>query len=302
MEKICIIFILLNIFFLCLNLYLLNKTNNIKVNKKEEQKQINEEINELTLKKFQLLEEIEKEKSNISLIYQNEKNRINEQIELYKNNLSYASEQYVAVLEKNYKENEEKYFNKIKKLNDEEEQCKKELNKIKESLSAGVQARLREKELKEKTNYYKLKTSKEDLSDIEALNKIKSVLHQPIILSKLIWSTYFQKQTTELCNRIFGAGTKCGIYKITNLISSQVYIGQSVNIQDRIKQHIKCGLGIDAPATNKLYKAMQEDGVWNFSFELMEECPRDQLNEKERQWIEMYQSDKTGYNSTKGNK
>lgn len=302
MEKICIIFILLNIFFLCLNLYLLNKTNNIKVNKKEEQKQINEEINELTLKKFQLLEEIEKEKSNISLIYQNEKNRINEQIELYKNNLSYASEQYVAVLEKNYKENEEKYFNKIKKLNDEEEQCKKELNKIKESLSAGVQARLREKELKEKTNYYKLKTSKEDLSDIEALNKIKSVLHQPIILSKLIWSTYFQKQTTELCNRIFGAGIKCGIYKITNLISSQVYIGQSVNIQDRIKQHIKCGLGIDAPAMNKLYKAMQDDGVWNFSFELMEECPRDQLNEKERQWIEMYQSDKTGYNSTKGNK
>lgn len=302
MEKVYIIFILLNIIFLCLNLYLLNRTNNIQINKKEEQKQINEEINELTLKKFQLLEEIEKEKSNISLIYQNEKNRINEQIELYKNNISYASEQYVATLEKSYKENEEKYFNKIKKLNDEEEQCKKELNKIKESLNAGVQARLREKELKEKTDYYKLKTSKEDLSDIEALNKIKSVLHQPVILSKLIWSTYFQKQTTELCNRIFGTGTKCGIYKITNLTSSQVYIGQSVNIQDRIKQHIKCGLGIDAPAMNKLYKAMQDDGIWNFSFELMEECPRDQLNEKERQWIEMYQSDKTGYNSTKGNK
>ena len=302
MEKVYIIFILLNIIFLCLNLYLLNRTNNIQINKKEEQKQINEEINEITLKKFQLLEEIEKEKSNISLIYQNEKNRINEQIELYKNNISYASEQYIATLEKSYKENEEKYFNKIKKLNDEEEQCKKELNKIKESLNAGVQARLREKELKEKTDYYKLKTSKEDLSDIEALNKIKSVLHQPVILSKLIWSTYFQKQTTELCNRIFGAGTKCGIYKITNLTSSQVYIGQSVNIQDRVKQHIKCGLGIDAPAMNKLYKAMQDDGVWNFSFELMEECPRDQLNEKERQWIEMYQSDKTGYNSTKGNK
>ena len=302
MEKVYIIFILLNIIFLCLNLYLLNRTNNIQINKKEEQKQINEEINELTLKKFQLLEEIEKEKSNISLTYQNEKNRINEQIELYKNNISYASEQYVATLEKSYKENEEKYFNKIKKLNDEEEQCKKELNKIKESLNAGVQARLREKELKEKTDYYKLKISKEDLSDIEALNKIKSVLHQPVILSKLIWSTYFQKQTTELCNRIFGIGTKCGIYKITNLMSSQVYIGQSVNIQDRIKQHIKCGLGIDAPAMNKLYKAMQDDGIWNFSFELMEECPRDQLNEKERQWIEMYQSDKTGYNSTKGNK
>ena len=80
------------------------------------------------------------------------------------------------------------------------------------------------------------------------------------------------------------------------------YIGQSVNIQDRFKQHVKCGLGIDASATNKLYKAMQQDGVWNFSFELMEECSRTELNEKEKFWIQMYQSDIYGYNSTSGNK
>ena len=30
---------------------------------------------------------------------------------------------------------------------------------------------------------------------------------------------------------------------------------------DRWKQHAKCGLGIDTPAANKLYKAMQEDGI-----------------------------------------
>jgi hypothetical protein len=47
---------------------------------------------------------------------------------------------------------------------------------------------------------------------------------------------------------------------------------------------------------------MQEDGVWNFSFELIEKCSREELNEKERLWIEMYQTDKFGYNSTKGNK
>ena len=45
-----------------------------------------------------------------------------------------------------------------------------------------------------------------------------------------------------------------------------------------------------------------EDGVHNFTFELLEECPRDQLNEKERLWIEIYQTDSLGYNSTKGNK
>jgi len=72
-----------------------------------------------------------------------------------------------------------------------------------------------------------------------------------------------------LCNRILGSSTVCGIYKITNLITKEVYIGQSVNISDRFKQHIKCGLGIDASATNKLYNNMQEYGVWNFTFELL---------------------------------
>jgi len=37
-----------------------------------------------------------------------------------------------------------------------------------------------------------------------------------------------------------------------------------------MKQHCKCGLGIDASATNKLYNTMQKDGVWNFTFELLE--------------------------------
>ena len=85
-----------------------------------------------------------------------------------------------------------------------------------------------------------------------------------------------------------GTNTKCGIYKITNLVSNQAYIGQSVDIASRFKQHIKCGLGIDAPASNKLYKSMIEDGVWNFSFELLEECPKDKLNERESFWIDLY--------------
>jgi hypothetical protein len=59
-------------------------------------------------------------------------------------------------------------------------------------------------------------------------------------------------------------------------------------------------LGIDAPAGNKLYDAMQKDGVWNFSFELLEECPRASLNEKEKEYIEIYDSYNLGYNSNRG--
>ena len=106
----------------------------------------------------------------------------------------------------------------------------------------------------------------------------------------------------ELCDRVLGKESVCGIYKITNLLTEQVYIGQSVNVADRWKQHCKCGLGIDASVTNKLYNAMQKYGVWNFSFELLEQVhQRNLLNEKEKFWIDMYQSNKFGYNSTKGN-
>ena len=111
-------------------------------------------------------------------------------------------------------------------------------------LSAGVEARLREKEKEDKLNFYKLSVSDADLSDIEILEKIKPSLRKPVLLSKLIWTQYFQKQMTDLCDRVLGKNRVSGIYKITNILTQESYIGQSVNIAERWKQHCKCGLGI----------------------------------------------------------
>ena len=181
-------------------------------------------------------------------------------------------------------------------------QLTNKINELKNSLSAGVEARLREQEKKEKINFYKLSITDADLVDVKMLESLKVSFHKPVVLSKLIWTQYFQKQMTELCDRVLGKKVICGIYKITNLLTEQCYIGQSVNVADRWKQHCKCGLGIQASATNVLYNAMQKDGVWNFTFELLEECPRNLLNEKEKFWIQMYQSNNFGYNSNGGNK
>lgn len=292
-----------------IGIYCLNKAHNIRISKAEEEEierqkllNIQNEISSLSSKKIKLIEEIEKEKQKADKIYEKEKKRISEQLEIYKKNTDYASEQYAYCLEKEYQKIEKEYDNKMKQIEQDKKDADSALQKLRDSLSAGVQAQLREKEKEESINFYKLNVSESDLEDILSLNKLKITFHQPVVLSKLIWSTYFQKQTTEMCNRILGTTKKCGIYKITNLQSKQCYIGQSVDIATRWKDHIKCGLGIDASATNKLYKAMQKDGIWNFSFELMEECQRTQLNEKERFWIELYQSDKFGYNLTKGNK
>ena len=132
------------------------------------------------------------------------------------------------------------------------------------------------------------------------LENLKPSFHKPVVLSKLIWSQYFQKQVTQLCDRVVGKQIVCGIYKITNLLTEQCYIGQSVNISDRFKQHCKCGLGIDAPSSNKLYNTMQKDKLQNFTFEVLQQCSREQLNQKEAFWINMYQSNVYGLNTNKG--
>ena len=118
----------------------------------------------------------------------------------------------------------------------------------------------------------------------------------------LIWKTFFQKPMNTLCSNVIGTETKSGIYKITNQKTEECYIGQAVDLASRWKDHAKCGLGIDTPTGNKLYKAMQEFGIWNFSWEVLEECPSRELNEKERYYIDLYQAKDYGYNSQAGNK
>ena len=209
---------------------------------------------------------------------------------------------YAETLEQAYKEAEDRHDKAVAKLALEFHNVNAELDKLKATRKATMEANLREEEIKNKLDFYCLKPKTTDINDIRTLEGIKYQLNNPRILSMLIWSTYFQKDMTTLCNRILGLNTITGIYKITNQINNKCYVGQSVDIGKRWKDHAKCGLGIDAPQGNKLYKDMQEIGIWNFSWELLEACPRDQLNEKEKYYINLYQSQDFGYNSTKGNK
>lgn len=146
------------------------------------------------------------------------------------------------------------------------------------------------KEDKVDMSEYQLNLSENDKSDINNLQKVRDYLHNPRILDMLIWTTFYQKPMTALCKNIFGTQAKCGIYKITNQLTQECYIGQSLDIQTRLKTHAKCGLGIDTPQKNKLYQAMLKDGLYNFSWELVTECPQQELDEKERYYIDLYDS------------
>lgn len=51
-----------------------------------------------------------------------------------------------------------------------------------------------------------------------------------------------------------------------------------------------------------LYKAINEFGRDNFTVELIEECPQEEKDKRERYWINFYQTTKYGYNYAFGGK
>ena len=218
----------------------------------------------------------------------------------YKRTAEDAAHFYMETLDNEYAKKESDFDKYILNLQVQKKQAESDLNKIRASLAAGVEAQLREEEKKKKLDFYKITLSENELNDINLLFNLRSSFRNVTVLNKLIWSEYLQKKVSEMSARVVGKTDKTGIYKITNLKTQQCYIGQSVSIGERFKQHCKCGCGIGTSASNKLYASMQQDGIWNFTFEVLEECPRDQLNEKEKLWIELYQSNIYGMNSTKG--
>lgn len=93
-----------------------------------------------------------------------------------------------------------------------------------------------------------------------------------------------------------------GIYKITNKINNKVYIGQSLNIFSRFESHVRVALADTNKGNNNLSKAFRKYGLKNFLFEVLEECEKSKLNEREIYWIAHYNStnkDK-GYNMSPG--
>ena len=174
------------------------------------------------------------------------------------------------------------------------------LDELQAKTWAAVMADKRALEKQEEANYYRLVIPKEDLEEIEKLRSIIPYLKDKEPLNKVIWKVYYEKPYTDLIGRVIGSDSRSGIYKITNLENQMCYVGQSTDLAARWKQHIKRGLGADTPTRNKLYPAMAEFGVENFSFEVIEECERDLLDEREKFWTDYFHAQEFGYSIRKG--
>lgn len=88
---------------------------------------------------------------------------------------------------------------------------------------------------------------------------------------------------------------KCCIYCATNLLNNKKYVGQTVDFHKRKLQHLRT---VD---DTYFHRALQKDGKQNFSWEILEYCEQEQLNEREKFWIKALETfGPKGYNMTEG--
>lgn len=91
------------------------------------------------------------------------------------------------------------------------------------------------------------------------------------------------------------------IYCYTNNITKYKYIGQTINPEDRFKQHKSSAFNPNARDYNTTFhKKVREYGWENFTYEILEETSDELLDEAEIKWIAYYDTYRNGYNDTPG--
>lgn len=206
------------------------------------------------------------------------------------------------------------YENKRQEITDEFEAFQEKTNIRREELNETlrreeakqqeiIEGYKRAEQIKQDKNFYRIVLNEDAQDDVKKLRKIAGDLHDPTVIYKLIYKTYYEKPFTEMVGRVVSTdAAACGVYKITNLENGRCYIGQTKQaFKERWRTHLKRGVRAEAGTANKLYQAMWEDGAENFTFEVLAQCSAAELNVKEKEYIALYHADTWGYNSTQGN-
>ena len=209
--------------------------------------------------------------------------------------LERALEQESKVYQANVEHFKVEYDETVKSLMEEFTGLSNNITILRATNDAAIAAAKRAEEMKNSQNYYKIQLSADDVKEIELLRTVEPYLRDKEPLNKVIWKVYYEKPTTDMIGRVVGSGIHTGIYKITEIETGKCYVGQAANIADRWKQHIKRGVGAEAPTRNKLYPAMNAIGPENFTFEIIEECDRARLDAREDYWQDYFKAKEFGY-------
>ena len=196
---------------------------------------------------------------------------------------------------------EQKQFH-INNLEEQVNKIQNELEEERNKRAAINEEILRQKKLEEQQDFFRIQLNPDDTNDIELLRSITPRLRHPEAINKVIWTGYYQKPLAELRKRLLTNGDVSGVYKITRLKTNEIYIGQTTSVDKRWQEHVKSALGVGTLASSQLHRAMAADGCENFTFELLEEVPKDKLRERESYYIDFYDSKTYGLNSVTGDK
>lgn len=195
----------------------------------------------------------------------------------------------------------------IQKFEEEKKQKQNEMDQISlqlESFRAKQdtinQEILRRRELEEQADFYRVCLSEDAIADITLLQITRQKLKKPEIIDKIIYDTYVAKPVLEMIKRVLQNSTCSGIYKITCQETKEIYIGKSTDIKNRWQQHCKTAFNCGIIASSILHRKMQQYGIENFTFELLEKVPKDQLTEREKYYIDFYKTKETGLNERNG--
>ena len=248
-------------------------------------------------------------------------NEVNQDLNLYKegkikeidSGLEEVKKKKEILLDNEFKEKRDgrlKEFDEmIQFLTEQEQNFKKEIEELKLTLedyrtrrAAINEEILRQKQLEEQQDFYRIQLNPNEIGDIEILRTTAARLQRPEIINKIIWSGYYQKPLAELRKRLLPNGDISGIYKITRLKTKEIYIGQSTSLDKRWQEHVKSALGVGILASSQLHRVMALDGPEQFTFEVLEETPKDKLRERESYYIDFYDSKNYGLNTIKGDK
>lgn len=179
--------------------------------------------------------------------------------------------------------------------------AKSELDEFQAKRAAVNEAIRREEELQNEIDSHRIILSEVAKEDIHYLISIEPNIHNKELLHKLIWSEYLQTPFNDMLKRVFGSKVpKNVIYCIENIKLHKKYIGKtSAEVSKRWTEHIKSSLSIGGIKHQNIHDALFEH--WDeFTFSIMEEVFDGKLSEREKYYINFFETDKFGYNQKGG--
>lgn len=241
----------------------------------------------LAAEQRRLAAELQHKKELEEVKFEQEKEKRQEAINLYFNRLNVQAETI-------YKQKKEELQTEITLL-------QSQLNEWKSKQEAINQEIQRQQELEDSINFHRIQLKESDKSDIHFLLSIEDNINNKDLLHKLIWTEYIQRPFNQMINSTFGSKIpKNVIYCIENINTHKKYIGKtSAEVSKRWTDHIKNSLNIGTIKRQNIHDALYNH--WDeFTFTVLEEVKDDKLGEREKFYINFFQTDKYGFNIKSG--